>query len=62
MQKKKDNADDGVGGGSGDLTLSEWVENTDCGILGQYGYDAYTTIDNDTVTTKIQRDKKIVTK
>jgi transposase len=28
-----------------DLPLSEWVRKIDCGVLGQYDYDAYATID-----------------
>lgn len=33
MSQKQDNVDD-------DLLLSQWTQKADCGVLGQYDYDA----------------------
>jgi hypothetical protein len=43
-----------------DLALAEWVRKVDCGVLGQYDYDAYVTIDDDIVTAETQTDEEIV--
>jgi hypothetical protein len=40
--------------------LSEWVRKVDCGVLGQYDYDAYAAIDGDIVTAETQTDEEIV--
>jgi hypothetical protein len=52
---KEDDVDD-----DDHLPLSEWVRKTDCGVLGQYDYDAYATIDDDIFTAETQTDEEIV--
>jgi hypothetical protein len=36
------------------------VRKIDCGVLGQYDYDAYATIDDDIVMAEAQTDEEIV--
>jgi hypothetical protein len=53
----EDNVDDD----DDDLPLSEWVRKVDCGVLGQYDYDAYATIDDDDIVmAEAQTDEEIV--
>jgi hypothetical protein len=57
--EKEDDVDDDDD--DDDLPLSEWVRKIDCGVLGQYDYDAYATIYDDIVTAETQTDEEIVT-
>jgi hypothetical protein len=36
------------------------VRKVDCGVLGQYDYDAYANMDDDIVTAETQTDEEIV--
>jgi hypothetical protein len=57
VTEKEDDVDDDD---DDDLPLSEWMRKVYCGVLGQYGYDAYATIDDGIITAETQTDEEIV--